>query len=392
MKRLIAVSVCTFLLCLAGTAMAAVDWVGEVWPNYFTSQPNHTDMVVYIQVYKAGVTDAPGQGAGISAEFDWVGESNGGVCSPGFVAMTYNGDVGNNDEYMGVIAQEDFAGCSVVFILDFDIFDHSDGRLYPGPFPDQNGVNSVGIYPVMRVLQNEVDVTFTLCMSGEPHDGAPFLVGNAPVLGDWCDGGSPVQMTGLGGDLYETTVTFPVGTNPELSYKYQMAACAQEEISGVRSATLPIDGTTTVSLYGDSWNDLPLGCGLQDYLDADRVIHFYACLDGVENSGDVCIHGNVPELGGEFGDPVPMYYAGDELWTCAQVFPEGLPVPVTLEFRFVKDDCGTWETTQPHEFVLDNSVSNQPVGVHHNWQNLPGACNPVATETTSWGSLKSIYR
>lgn len=58
---------------------------------------------VYAQVFESGVTEAAGQGAGISC---WIGYSTTNDDPSGWtnwVAATYNTDVGNNDEYMADI-------------------------------------------------------------------------------------------------------------------------------------------------------------------------------------------------------------------------------------------------------------------------------------------------
>ena len=56
---------------------------------------------VYVQVYEAGVTPGAGQGAGIACYVHW-----GQYGDPwDDIQMTYNGDIGDNDEYRATIPQ-----------------------------------------------------------------------------------------------------------------------------------------------------------------------------------------------------------------------------------------------------------------------------------------------
>lgn len=88
-------------------AQAAVGWVGNMLPaggSSSTILPGDT-FDVSIQVYKASVTDSPGQGAGISCTLHWgkVASFGGGWSNVTDTPMTYNNDVGNNDEYKTTI-------------------------------------------------------------------------------------------------------------------------------------------------------------------------------------------------------------------------------------------------------------------------------------------------
>lgn len=96
------------LLVASQTAWAQLGWVGNMYPSGTGNAPSGSGgsftYTVYVQVYKAGVTEAAGQGAGITCDIWW----SGGVVSPypggawpaaSAISMTYNVDIGNNDEY-----------------------------------------------------------------------------------------------------------------------------------------------------------------------------------------------------------------------------------------------------------------------------------------------------
>jgi len=89
-------------------ASAALNWVGNMWPlggsvNSLTVGGSFT---VYVQVYKPGVTEAAGQGAGITCALRYTsvgyfGQIGGSAID---VPMTYNpASSGSNDEYMATL-------------------------------------------------------------------------------------------------------------------------------------------------------------------------------------------------------------------------------------------------------------------------------------------------
>ena len=88
--------------CSTASADVALGWYNLQWPptiNISFGSPTDT---IYGQVWAQGVTDAPGQGAGILAQVGY-GPDGTQPTDPGWswFAMSYNVDVGNNDEYLG---------------------------------------------------------------------------------------------------------------------------------------------------------------------------------------------------------------------------------------------------------------------------------------------------
>lgn len=78
---------------------AEVDWCNLQWPASDTIQVGWV-YNVYAQVYEPGITDAVGQGTGITA---WIGYNNADTDPStwtNWIAASYNIDAGNNDEYM----------------------------------------------------------------------------------------------------------------------------------------------------------------------------------------------------------------------------------------------------------------------------------------------------
>jgi hypothetical protein len=191
--------------------------------------------------------------------------------------------------------------------------------------------------------------------------------------------------------LYEVTVTFLAGHNPAFEYKYKKDGCNSWEGAGNRSVLLPTDGTNTVVLPRDSYNNLPMGCGLGEVLVGDREVCLQVCLDGIDTQGGVCAIGSVAQLGnwvtGTTAIPI-----GPNLYQTCIIFPAGQPVPFTVEYKFKKDGCNTWESVGNRSFLIDNSVPAEQT-LTSNWDDNPnGMCAPIATESQAWGTVKALYR
>ncbi len=95
-----------FVSPYAITPPSTLDWVGLMWPrggvaHQIVEGSASGGFDVYVQVYEAGVTPGAGQGAGIACFLHWgkYGQTWNDL------AMAYNTDKGNNDEYKATIPQ-----------------------------------------------------------------------------------------------------------------------------------------------------------------------------------------------------------------------------------------------------------------------------------------------
>jgi hypothetical protein len=383
MKKLLMLTIVMLALGVAGSALAVIDWAGNVYPNNGAVVVPTGPVDVYAQVYKGGVTTNPGQGADISAVMFYTTD----IAAQASVAMTYLGDNGaSNDEYTAQVPQAALAGAAWVDVT-ITFTDATDASDYVVS-NDQNGNPPPFRYNVTNVLPNDVDVSFRLCLSGDVTAGDVCVIGSAVAIGTW---GTGVTMNSLGGDFYNVTVTFPAGSNPAFEYKYKKDGCATWEGVGNRMVVLPTDGSTTYGIpQVDSWNNTPLGCGLGNTLEGARVVCFQVCLSGVTTAGGVCVVGNVPALD-SWGTGVAMTLVGVDLYQACITFPAGIAIPQNLEYKFKKDDCTTWEGTGNHLFSVDNTLAAETT-LTHTWEDGVGACDPVGVESESWGGLKSLYR
>ena len=373
MKKLLTLAVCALILATAGSALATIDWAGNVWPADAANVVPTGPVDVYAQVYKAGVTDVPGQGADLSGVLSYTTD----IAAQASLAMTYNTDVGSNDEYTAQVPQAALLGATWVDV-DVVFTDGTDASEYP--------VATVR-YNVVDVLPNDVTVSFTMCLGVDVSAGDVCVIGDAAEIGAW---GTGVTMTDDGGGLYTVDVVFAAGGNPNFEYKYQKDGCSAWEGVGNRMVALPTDGTTSVVLDPDSWDNQPLGCGLGDVLTEDKAVCFQVCLTDVVYTGGVCAVGNIPELDA-WGAGIPAVEIATDLYQACIILPAGAAMPINIEYKYKKDDCANWESVANRLITIDNS-SPAAQTLTHTWDDGPGACEPVAIEGASWGTLKGMYR
>lgn len=381
MRNLFMLAAIAVAMLAAGPSLATIGWAGNAWPNAGSPQVPTGPFSVYVQVWKGGVTDSPGQGANIAVQMNITNNISGSAS----VAMTYLGDVGNNDEYTAQVGQALLLGASTVTV-DFVVTDLTDNTTY-APVRDQANNPAPLTYPVTNVLPNDVEAYFVVCMSGEPTSGPPCLIGSVPALGSWVTG---VPMIQVGPELYYASVVFPAGSNPYFEYKYQKDGCSSWESGPNRSFTLPTIGTTVLSLPQDSWNNLPMGCNSGEVLTGDKEVCFQVCVDAVGTTGGVCVIGNIGDLT-NWTTGVPMTEISAGLYQACLVFAAGRAMPINVEYKFKKDGCSTWESVPNRAFTVDNALAASTTFTS-NWDDGSGACAPVGTTAQSWGALKSLFR
>ncbi|MBC8382720.1 MAG: PKD domain-containing protein, partial [Candidatus Cloacimonetes bacterium] len=237
------------ILALAGSLHAAIGWSGNIWPNSYTDHTNGLDITVYYQIWKDGVTSLPGQGDSISATIYYKTQSQTSYTSE---LMTFNVDIGDNDEYYGVIPNSIFNTGDTIFFY-CEGYDSTDGTFSYGT--DQNGagpfdVNNPGEYYIIAGLNQDVTVTFQVDMSVvgpiEPVSAAGSFNGWSPGID---------VLTNQGNDLYAGDILFAAGTNPSQEYKFVNGG-NWEDLIGNRTLTID-DSSPTMVLPPVYFNDIP---------------------------------------------------------------------------------------------------------------------------------------
>ncbi|MBM4371695.1 MAG: lamin tail domain-containing protein, partial [Deltaproteobacteria bacterium] len=141
-----------------------IDWAGEVWPLSGASFDDGDAIDVYVQVFKAGVTEPAGQGAGIEVALFYQSAS---APAPASLPMAYNVDINNNDEYKATIPASASVGgeeLDIWFEVTFVVGD--GGNVYDGDVKDQ-----ADAFPIAYVIT--IDMTPNLFFS-EYVEGGSF--------------------------------------------------------------------------------------------------------------------------------------------------------------------------------------------------------------------------
>jgi pimeloyl-ACP methyl ester carboxylesterase len=116
-KQMLGIMILSYFLALGGGQSNSVSlesntpnevgWVGRLLPasGSTTRIPRTGSVVIYVQVYKAGVTDGPGQGMGISCEIYWspVDDFSSPWTNIQTSPMMYSDDIDENDHYRGTL-------------------------------------------------------------------------------------------------------------------------------------------------------------------------------------------------------------------------------------------------------------------------------------------------
>jgi hypothetical protein len=248
MKRMATILMASaVLLVVASTAMGALGWAGGIWPVNGTSYTSAQNIDVYVRVWKDPCTAENSPCPDIAA---YLYYRCAGTEDPFIeVPMVFNTDIGNDDEFTGTIPAGH--GCSEVEFYVKVVDTTDDDTWYP---QDQNSNNPNFFLPITAVLSQDVDVTFTMCLTaGVETSGNVCVVGAGDELGNW---GAGVVMTqpcaAISPNLYQTTITFLAGSNPYREYKYQKDDCGTWESTGNHSVTID-DSAPTMDLVVDGW-------------------------------------------------------------------------------------------------------------------------------------------
>jgi hypothetical protein len=258
MKRLLTVLFAVALLAaVTPTAEAAIGWAGQIWPVHEATVLESNDVGVYFQIWKSGVTDQGGQGAGISATLYYGPSSTGPWTS---VPMYYNTDVGSNDEYTEIIPSTYLNGKTEVWFY-CEGYDSTDASTYTGA-QDQNSNDPPFKLNITPALNQDVEVYFFLCMPPPGHPdyaedpGEVCVIGDAAPIGSWATGVTMYQPCPVVGPrFYEVHVTFPQGSNPSIQYKYRRYGCDEWEWVGNRMVTIDDSNGTFLIPWVDHWNN-----------------------------------------------------------------------------------------------------------------------------------------
>jgi hypothetical protein len=125
------------------------------------------------------------------------------------------------------------------------------------------------------------------------------------------------------------------------------------------------------------------------------TVTFQMCLpESVSTTGTVCVIGNQEPLGAwstgvNMNQPCPD--TSPKTYSVDVTFPSGSPTLV--EYKYKKDDCGTWEDAiSNRQLVLSDASPTQVVPLDV-WNNDLSGCSGclAPVKPTSWGAIKALY-
>lgn len=350
MKKIIIFSV--LILFAFSTLHAEIGWSGNIWPNSGTNQTNGEDITVYYQIWKSGVTDQPGRGDSLSATLYYKKSYETSFLD---VAMIYNTDVDDNDEYMGIIPDTYFySGETIHFYCEG--YDSTDATYSYGT--DQSGAGpfdagNPGVYNIVGGISQDVTVTFQVDMSVV---GPIEPVTVAGSFNGW--NASANELTAQGDDIYAGDVLFTSGTNPSQEYKFVNGGNWEDQI-GNRVLVID-DSSPTMILPVVYFNNLDPN----DFTDIDVTVTINVDIsDSAAYVFDsLGVYGNVAPLDWDFGivnNPLTEV-TPDELWSGDVLFLAGSWKHI--EFKLGRNgldlEAGFGEN---HSFDIDDSNTTQVI-------------------------------
>ncbi len=231
--------------------MGNIGSAGNVLPVDGTVFATTDDIDVSVEVIKQGCTGSNGPCLDIEAFIYYKCDSDVDFIE---VPMAFDVQAGSGDRHAGTIPAGH--GCSTVEFY-VKVVDITDGEeLYPS---DLNGNPPNFFLPIVVLTTQEVLIMFQLCIP-EGSAGGVCVSGSDPVLANWAQPG--VVMTPpcapISPNLYDVTLIFPAGSNPNVEYRYQKDDCITLDVDPNRTFVIDDTGPSQV-LDIDVW-----GYGVDD--------------------------------------------------------------------------------------------------------------------------------
>ena len=346
----------------------SIGWGNLQWPFSISIVQNDTTENIYGQVWMSGVTDSPGQGAGITAELGYGADGSTPDGTWTWFTATYFGDSGSNDEYV----------YNLVCSMAPGNYDYTYRYQYTGD-SDYYYAGTSGDLTVNAAPQPTYDVTFQVDMQNQTVSGDGVHI--AGSFQGWDPSATALTDPDLD-DIYTVTVALEAAT---YQFKYVNGnSWGQDEsvpgecaTGGNRSVTTPAaDTTLAVVCYGECGACTPL-------TNQDVTVTFQVYMGNLDPGwyeNGVSVQGSTAPLDWDAGstlltDPdLDLVYTGDVLFPSG-TFPD-------VEYKFTRKDADSlwsWETCNNRPFTIDDGGSFQYLEMNY-WDDVvPAPQNVTST-------------
>ena len=316
------------LLVMVSTASAVIDWAGAIWPLSGSSHPSNGDIDVYVRLQKAGVTDSPGQGMGISATLYYKSETDVDYES---VVATYYTDYGTDDEHVATIPMA--ALDEELMYFYYVAYDSTDQSYYyditdqnmvvlnettPGTLTIVPATSETFIFDVCVNMNCEQDV-IGAGISGSFNDWTFQALSDDDLDGIWCG-----------------TVVIPVGSPPHFEYKFRKGIDGNAEWEATANRPYDIPPGSTGDSVVHWWEDFDCTGENQD-LD----VTFRVDMQCVDVPLDVVsVQGDTSPLDWTAGSNPCLDPDLDDVYetTLNFVWPEGEDLTIQYKFNYLEQD------------------------------------------------------
>ncbi len=324
MKNLL---IMVFLLLTVGLfAQSSIAWGNTQWPHSIIIEAGTTTENIYGQVYMSGVTDAVGEGVGITAELGYgMRESDPATTEWTWATSAYFGDNGNNDEYAMVLTVTT-AG-EYDYCYRYQYMDETEYYIAAERFP-----MTVNAGPL-----EESVITFQIDMTFQVVDAAGVFI--AGSFNGWS--ATATQLTLTTDNIYTVGLTLVQGAMH--TYKY-INGSAWEDVADNRGLTVPEADTTLDLVYFSDYNPGSLTT-------RDITVTFSVNMVHVETVETVSIAGSMNNW--TAGELVLSDDDMDNIYTVDYLFPIG-SIP-DVAFKYVNGTDFELDGEDNRSFVLDDT-------------------------------------
>ena len=356
------------LLCL-NLFSTSIGWGNLQWPFSIQITAGDTTEFIYGRVWMDGVTNQPGQGAGITAEVGYGPQGSTPDSTWTWVAADYNTDVGNNDEYKQTLT-----------VNTAGTYDYTYRYQYTGD-TDWYIASERGTLTVNEQPPPTVNVTFQVDMQNQTvSENGVHLAGS---FQGWDPGATEMTDSDLD-EVYTVTLELTANDYHEFKYVNGNAWGSDESVpgecnhNGNRYLTVPeTDTTLTVVCFGECGACTPLTN--QDVTVTFQV--YMGTLDPAWYAAGVSLQGSVTPIDWTPGSTLMEDGDEDLIYTVDVTFPAG--TYPTVEYKFTRADSSSertwyWEDCYNRSFEIDDSDSVQVLSVDY-WNNVIPAPENVTT-------------